>query len=195
MNEQQVLTQPRTIDNDQIDYITLIKKLWNGRKIIILTVTVGAIFGIISALLSPKEFTATTVMVPQLSNESQSKLGGLGGLAALAGINIDMNQGGEMSPMIYPHIVNSIPFQLELMNMPLNFKEYPKPITLLEYFAKTKKTSILGTIMKYTIGLPGVLIKAIRGEPKEFVLQGDSTTQPIRLTKEQFSAKKGLTTW
>jgi len=168
----------------------LIKKLWNGRKTIILTVIVGAILGIIVAVLSPKEFTATTVMVPQLGSDSQSKLGGLGGLAALAGINIDMNQGNELSPMIYPQIVSSIPFQLELMNTPLNFEDYLKPITIFDYYVIYSKPSIIGIVKKYTVGLPFILLKAIRGKHKELVLPGDSANLPILLTDDQYTVKK-----
>lgn len=176
------------VADDEIDLLALVKTIWNGRKIIILSVFTGAILGIAVALLSPKEYTATSVMVPQMG-DSQSKLGGLGGLAALAGINMDINPGAELSPMVYPQIVSSIPFQLELMNTPLNFQDYAQPITLFNYYTKYSKTSVLGTISKYTIGLPGVLIGAIKGKPKELSLPKDSAIQPILLTKDQYKIK------
>lgn len=176
------------VADDEIDLLALVKTIWNGRKIIILSVFTGAILGIAVALLSPKEYTATSVMVPQMG-DSQSKLGGLGGLAALAGINMDINPGAELSPMVYPQIVSSIPFQLELMNTPLNFQDYAQPITLFNYYTKYSKTSVLGTISKYTIGLPGMLIGAIKGKPKELSLPKDSAIQPILLTKDQYKIK------
>jgi len=182
--------QPKPITYYDIDLLAMVKTMWNGRKTIIIAVITGAIIGIFVALFSAKEYTVTTVMVPQLGSDSQSKLGGLGGLAALAGINIDMNQGSELSPMVYPQIVSSIPFQLELMNTPLNFEDYPKPITLLDYYTKYSKPNILGTIKKYTIGLPGVLIGAIRGKPTALVLPGDSAKQLIQLTEDQSTVKK-----
>lgn len=179
------------IVDDEIDLLALVKTLWKGRKVIILSVIAGAILGVAVALLSPKEYTATSVMVPQMG-DSQSKLGGLGGLAALAGISMDMPQGADLSPMIYPQIVKSIPFQLELMNVPLNFQDYSQPITLFDYYIKYNKSSVLGTIKKYTVGLPGVLISAIKGKPKELSLPSGLINQPILLTKDQYAIKKAL---
>lgn len=185
---------PNTVlgTDDEIVLLALVKTLWKGRKILIISVFIGATLGIAVALQSPIEYTASTVMVPQLGSDSQSKLGGLGGLAALAGISVDMNTGGELSPMVYPQIVSSIPFQLELMNTPLNFQDHSMPITLFDYYTKFGKSSVLGTISKYTIGLPGVILGAIKGKPKELSLPKDSILQPILLTKDQYKVKMVL---
>ncbi|CEN51884.1 hypothetical protein CCAN11_2370010 [Capnocytophaga canimorsus] len=49
------------------------------------------------AILSPKEYTATTIIVPQTSGSS--KLGGsLGGLAALAGVNLGKSSTEDIPP-------------------------------------------------------------------------------------------------
>lgn len=52
------------------------------------------------------------------------------------------------------------------MATPLKFEEYEQPVTLFDYYTKDeyKKFSLFGVIKKYTIGLPGVIIGAIRGE-------------------------------
>jgi len=193
MSEQLPPLKPKPITDDETELLAMVKTMWNGRKTIIIFVIVGAIIGVIVALSSPNEYTVSTMMVPQVGGESQSKLSGLGGLAALAGINFSMSQGNEISPMIYPQIVSSIPFQLELMNTTLCFQEYPKPITLLDYYSKKSNPSVLGTIKKYTIGLPRVLIREIKGKPKELVLTGDLlANQPILLTKDQFTVQKIL---
>jgi len=192
MNEQQIPHQPKPISDKQIDpLIVLVKTMWNGRKTIARAVVIGTILGVTIALFSAKEYSVSTVMVPQLGSDSQSKLGGLGGLAELAGINLDnLGQGNELSPMVYPQIVSSIPFQLELMNTPINFEDYPKPITIFDYYITYSKPSIIGIVKKYTVGLPFILLKAIRGKPKELVLPGDSANLPILLTDDQYTVKK-----
>jgi len=192
MSEQKT-PQPKPVADDEIDLLALVKTLWNGRRIVILSVFTGIILGVVVAMLSPKEYTATTVMVPQMGNDSQSKLGGLSGLAALAGISMDnMNQGSDLSPLVYPQIIGSIPFQLELMNTPLNFENHSMPISFFEYSIKYSTGSVLGSIKKYTIGLPGVLINAIKGKSKKLSLPGDSTKQPIHLTEDQVTVQKAL---
>ena len=192
MKEQQSPLQPQSVADEEIDLLALAKTLWKGRKTVIISTISGIVLGIIIALISPKEYTASTVMVPQLGSDSQSKLGGLGGLAALAGINIDMSTGTELSPMIYPQIVGSIPFQLELINAPLNFQDFPQPISLFDYCCKYGKISALGAIKKYTIGLPGVILKAIKGTPIEIKLTGDLSGQPILLTEDQYELIKNF---
>ena len=192
MSEQKTSIQPKPVVDDEIDLLALVKTLWNGKRTVILSVISGAILGVVVALLSPKEYTAKTVMVPQMGNDTQSKLGGLGGLAALAGISMDMNQGGELSPLVYPQIAGSIPFQLELMNTPLNFENHSMPVSFFDYSIKYSKGSVLGTIKKYTIGLPGVIIGAIKGKPKELSLPDSSANQPILLTKDQYEVKLAL---
>jgi len=193
MSEQQIPIQPAPIADDEIDLLALVKTAWNGRKIIIFSVISGAILGVAVALLSPKEYTSSVVIVPQLA-EGQSKLGSLGGLAALAGIQIDVPVGADMSPMAYPKIVSSIPFQLELMNTSLNFEKYSMPISFFEYYTKYSKTSVLSSISKYTIGLPGVIIQAIKGKPKELTLPAEATNLPLMLTKDQISVQKIIET-
>ena len=192
MPEQQILPPQNPVAEDEIDLLALAKTLWNGRKTVIYAVIAGAILGLIAAISSPKEYTASTVIVPQLG-ESQSRMGGLGGLAALAGISVDMSTTSELSPMVYPQIVSSTPFQLELMNTKLNFQGNPSAITLLDYYTKSEP-SVIATIKKYTLGLPGVLIGAIRGKPKEITLisSADSVGQPILLTRDQVIVQKIL---
>ena len=192
MSSQQKPGTPSPVSDDEIDLLELVKTLWNGRRTIILSIVICTFLGVAIALLSPVQYTASTVMVPQLGGEGQSKLGGLGGLAALAGINLDMNQGNELSPIVYPQIVNSIPFQLELMKTPLNFKDHAEPVTLFDYYTIYNKSSVIEAVKKYTIGLPGLLIKAIKGKPEELKLPADSTNRPILLTADQVTVQKIL---
>jgi len=186
-------TPPLPTDPDEIDLIALAKKLWLGRKTIFQAVAVGSALGIAIALFSPKEYTATSTIVPQLGSESGSKLGGLGGLAALAGINLDMQQqGSDLSPIVYPQIVSSVPFQLELMNTPLNFEEYSQPISLFDYSTKFKKFTFLRSIKKYTIGLPKTIFQAVKKEKTEYKVIPITELNPLSLTDDQVEIQKLL---
>lgn len=166
--ENDKINKTHNSSEQEIDLVEVIRKLWNNRKLI-LKVTFGfMIVGIIVAISSPKEYTASTTMVPQTSDK---KMGGsLGGLAAMAGINLGDIGGGEvLSPKMYSKILESVPFQKELMQIPIKFEEYEQPITLFDYFTNKKyqKFSLFGSIKKYTIGLPGVVLGAIRGDKEE----------------------------
>lgn len=177
--------------DDEIDLIQLAKTLWKGRKTIIVSIVVAAILGVTVALLSPKAYTTSTTMVPQVSSKGSS-LGELSSLAAMAGFNLDMSGGaGPLSPVIYPQILQSVPFQLELMNTPFTFSDAPEPVSIYTYYTEIAKPGILSQVKKYTIGLPFVILGALKGEePETAVITSDSKV--ILLTTEQENIRKML---
>lgn len=189
MNTQPISNpKPPVTNDDEIDLLELAKTIWNGRKTILKTILVAGIIGVIIALVSPKEYTATTTIVPQTSS-STSKLGGLSSLAAMAGFNLDNATSGEiLSPTVYPEIVSSVPFQLDLMNIPFSFAEVNHPVTLYEYYAEISKPRVISLIGKYTIGLPGVIISAIKGDSDQKTISENKG--PIALTKKQEEVRK-----
>lgn len=176
------------VTDDQIDLIALAQTIWENRKTMFKAIIVAGIVGLMISLFSPREYIATTTMVPQTSS-SGSKLGGLSSLAAMAGFNLEMGSEGEaLSPIVYPQIVSSVPFQLELMNSTFTFSEVNRPVSLYEYYAELQKPGILSRI-KYTFGLLGNVKPDIRGEKN-----GISSAEkgPIFLTKKQEYVRKIL---
>lgn len=183
------------VPDDEIDLIALAKTIWNQRKFILKTVLIFMGIGMAVALLSPETYYASTIMVPQTSSGS-SKMGGLSSLAAMAGFNLNdlSSSSGELSPHVYPQIVQSVPFQLELMNTPFTFSDVEHPISIYEYYTEIYKPGALSYIKKYTIGLPFVILKALTPtSEEEFPLTTivDANT-PIYLTKEQEAVRKIL---
>ncbi|WP_120239796.1 Wzz/FepE/Etk N-terminal domain-containing protein [Marinifilum flexuosum] len=160
MQEQKNITQA----DDEIDLIALAKTLWEGRRTVIKTTIIFMLIGIFVAIFSEKEYTASCTIVPQMT-DGGSKLGGsLGGLAAMAGINLgSVGVGSDIPPTLYPKIVNSIAFQKDLMKTPLTIEGEDKQVTFANYYLEIKKTGLLTYFKKYTIGLPGLILKKIRG--------------------------------
>lgn len=169
-----------------IDFFKLSRTLWIGRRLILKMIGLCMVIGLLIALFSPMEYIAITKMLPQ-KNSADSKLGGLSGLASIAGINLNLGDDEDISPTVYPQIISSIPFQLELMQTPLNFSNSSRPVTLYEYYSEIKKPN---PFLKYTIGLPAVILKAIKGKPGE----RDTTAAngPIRLTDDQKTVREEL---
>ncbi|MDE7074511.1 MAG: lipopolysaccharide biosynthesis protein [Odoribacter sp.] len=161
--------EPKEINTEnEIDLIEVIRKLWKKRRFIWKMIGGFLVVGILVALFSAREYTSTCIMVPQTGEKMSG--GSLNGLAALAGINLsNMGNNEVLSPKIYPKVLASVPFQKELMNTPIEFQEYDQPVTLLDYYTNEeyRRFSLGGSILKYTIGLPGILMKAIRGKKVE----------------------------
>jgi len=192
MNEEQQ-REELTQEEEELDLIELAHKIWDSRRTVIKTAIVFIIIGLIIAITSPKEFTATTIVVPQTEDGSVSMKGGLSGLASMAGINLGSSSGGTtLSPTLYPQIVSSIPFQLELMNTKLTYEEIDHPVSLMEFYKNDDGGfSLTGTIIKYTLGLPVVIVNAIRGEEKNQI-HSTNNNNPIHLNKDQKDIQKIL---
>ncbi len=184
-----------TENDDEIDLIALAKTVWDSRKFILKTLILFIVIGIFVAVITPKEYTASTIMVPQISNGSSSKLGGLSSLAAMAGFKLNMETSStELSPYVYPQIVQSVPFQLELMNMPFKFEGVNDSVSFYEYYTEYNNPGVLSTVKKYTIGLPFVILGALKSKPNQESLPSDETHTkfPIYLTREQENVRKIL---
>ena len=154
-----------TAEEDSIDIIALLKELWTARKTILKITVVFAFLGLFVAIFSKNQYTASTTFVPLAQGSSAG--GKLGGLASLAGIDIGGADSEEISPELYPQIINSIPFQLELLNTPLTIEGQEQQITYKDYYENVYSPGLLANIKKYTLGLPGVLIKLVKSDVEE----------------------------
>jgi uncharacterized protein involved in exopolysaccharide biosynthesis len=185
--------KPKIADNnsDEIDITEILKKLWVKRSFIIKLTVAFLLLGLFVALFSPVQYTSTCTVVPQSGNRSGG--GGLGGVAAIMGVNLGtaMMTEGTLSPVMYPEIIKSVPFTREIMKTEVIVeKSNGQPITLYDYYTdkQYRDFNLLGAIKKYTIGLPGVLIGAIRGDKEPEIVEssliGDSNTV-FKLTEEE----------
>ena len=163
------MTTPTTHNNsfenqeDSIDIIALLQSIWKGKKLILKTVLVFMILGLFIAIFSQNEYTASTTIVPQSSSETPG--GSIGGLAALAGINLgSVGQQSSISPQLYPQILTNISFQKELLETLITIEGQDNKITYKEYYTNVYSPSVLSSIKKYTIGLPGVLIGLLKSD-------------------------------
>ena len=162
-------------EEEGIDIMALVKSLWDGRKTVIICTVIFMLLGLAAALTMKKKYSVSTVMVPQMNSKSNSSLSSL---ASLAGFDLSTaTSGAELSPLIYPQIVSSVPFRLEMMHTPLHYSKCDTLISMIDYAeAGYEKPSVFGLIKKYTLGLPGVIMKAIRGEQPEVTLADDGNS-------------------
>ncbi|MDR0981627.1 MAG: lipopolysaccharide biosynthesis protein [Culturomica sp.] len=188
----------QNVDNNnqeqEIDLLELLRKAWDGRKTIV-KFTVGfMIAGLLIAIFSVKEYDTGCVMVPQ----STPKGGGnLSSLASLAGINLNsMSDGTQLSPDVYPNILNNANFRKELMYSKINVEGFEQPVTIYDYFmdedGRYQKFNLFGTIKNYTIGLPGMIIDLIKGEPDEKEVNFSSENNIISLTFKEMQCSNVL---
>lgn len=187
---EEVTNKAQKGNDEEIDLIALARTLWEGRRTVIRTVIIFLVLGLLIAIFSPKEYTATTTMVPQI-NGSSAKMGGLSSLASLAGFNLDMNMGGnEISPMLYPRIVSSISYQIEIMNSDYKFDDLETEVNLYDYYTEHYKPGLFDILKKYTIQLPGLIINSLKRGDNSRKIVNDTTV--ISVTQEQYKVLKKI---
>ena len=183
------------VEEQEIDLVELIQKMWINRWLIIKVTSVFVVLGVLVALFSAKVYTASCDIVPDTGKSGNSKMSSL---AALAGVN--MSSGEDvmaLSPLVYENIMNGTTFRKELMQTKINFEEIDEPVSFFDYYTSEEynKPSVFSYIKKYTIGLPFVILNAIRGEQPEpdYSGVGKSEGPTVEtLNKEEFDAMKIL---
>ena len=103
------------IDNDEIDLIPIVKKVWKNKKFISLFSSIFIFIGIITALLSSPVYTSSSTFILSSSNDNKSS--SLGGVASLVGINLGVTGDNNRIPAtMYPKVVESVEFKRQLLN-------------------------------------------------------------------------------
>ena len=186
MEENPTYNMPQ--EEEGIDIVGLLRQLWDGKKTIIICTTVFIVLGLVVALTMKRTYSVTSTMVPQMNSRSNSSLSSL---ASLAGIDMGMvNTGADLSPLIYPQIVGSVPFRLELMNTPLHYEKADTAVSMFTYAKEYMKPTVGSYILKYTIGLPGTLLGLLRKEKPDPVFVdaagvGDNAPKPLMVTRDE----------
>jgi len=191
MDENNNFNQPYE-EEEGLDIMGLVRQLWDGRKTVILCTLVFIVLGFVAALTMKRTYTVQSLMVPQMNSKSNSSLSSL---AALAGVDMGMDLSSkDLSPLVYPQIVNSVPFRRELLYTPLHYAKVDTAVSTYTYYKDIVKPTFMSKVKKYTIGLPFVILNAIRGEKPEMVLPssgaGDDTPKPVLLTKDEVKIMK-----
>ena len=145
----------KTNNEDEIELVALLKTVFHARYFVVKTIILFAVMGMITALISPTKYTASSTFVPQLSEGRTNS--SLGGLASLAGINLSAIMGTqpqEIPPSLYPQIAESIPYRMALLEAKVGSNDTSFRNYILD---QNGGVAILPLLKKYTIGLPGLL--------------------------------------
>lgn len=176
-------TEQSKIENEQeIDLIELAKQLWSERKFLLKCCGVAVIVGLVVAFSIPKEFSTTVKLAPETSDPSK-KMGNLGGLAAMAGINLGSSVGADaISPDLYPDVVSSVPFLLELFPVEVKDKKGDLQVTFYDYMFDHQRGAWWGYIVQAPFQLLGLVKDLFSSEEEE---DNGGQVNPYALTQDQ----------
>ncbi len=144
-------------DEQEIDLIELIQKIWKSKLLILKAIGLAVVVGLIVAFSIPKEYSTTVRLAPEVTDGSSRN--NLSGRAAMAGINMNSsNSVDALSLELYPDIVTSTPFISELFTVRIPEPGSNNTITLYEYIDEYQKGPWWGKI----IGAPFKLLGFVR---------------------------------
>ena len=176
MEQDNLQPQNTPAPEEEIDLLELAGRLWQRRKFIIKAGIIGAAAGLVVAFSIPKEYSVTVTLSPE---SGKSSTGGLASAASMLGLgNISTGDADALNISLFPDILASDPFALELYEMPVT-PDKGETLPLNEYM-KTQRVPW----WKWLMRLPG---KAVRGVMSLFRESSDAEREldPFRLTPDE----------
>ncbi|WP_128548691.1 GNVR domain-containing protein [Larkinella soli] len=136
---------PSDVDDEfvQIRPADLRKFLQRSRTAVLGFALLGAVAGIYYAFSKPDEYTSEVIVMPEASSGGGGGMGNLGSIAGLAGISLDNPAGEAVRPDLYPNVLESIPFALDLLKQPVYAKQYRTTMPLQTYLKRQGRETFL----------------------------------------------------
>ena len=163
------------------DIFVLLRKILRCKKLLLQNTIIGAFVGIVFALGVCKTWTSTIVLAPEMGSES-SLSGSGSNLASIAGISIGANSTDALYPELYPQIINSTPFIVDLLSVKVSNLDTSINTNLFDYLLNDQKRSWWEYPMIY---LKKVVNSIMSTFVKSSYKEDDGIIDPFYLTKEQ----------
>ena len=172
------------IKTREIDVVAVFKVLLKQWRYLARFAAVGAVVGVIVALCTPKSFTASVTLAPEMNSGGIGLSGNLADMASSFGIDI----GGKSSmdaiyPELYPDIFATTDFLLSLYDVPVRLKEDDTVRKYIDHFKKDLKIPFWN--------YPKIWIAQML-TPKEGNNGKNGARDPFRLSKEDDQIIEGM---
>lgn len=181
--------RPATEDDDelQIDWMGILRQVLAIRKTLYKAAGIGLIIGILIALGTPKQYTVSITLSPEMGSSKSGS--GLASMAAsFLGGSIGSDSPDALNATLTPDIVASTPFLLELFDARVVSQDKQIDTTFTAYLDE-QKSSWMGYVLK----APGMAISGIKSlfsekkEKTETIQEGT-----IELNEEDAQKLEGL---
>ena len=194
MTENQNTTTPQqqTQPQESFDIKALLLRFWTKRRFILIVAGIFTVLGLVVALCQKPKYVSTCTFVPQFASPMQAapfySFSAIPSSESLTAILT----GETLSPLVYPQILKNTEFNKELMRVPLHFRKADKPVSLYDYYndPKYKEFDLIKTIKKYTVDVPGRLLRKIEPKEPEVVLP-EGNDKPLSMYTKKESSVAG----
>ncbi len=179
---------PQEEEELEIDLMEYARKLWAARKLLLKVAGIAAVAGVIIALTTPKQYTVNVTLAPEMSKSGGGSLSGIASMLGVGGMNLGSDN-DALNVMLYPDIVSSTPFILDLMDTQVRTLDEEQPdTTLVGYLTEYTGGSLLSTAVSLPFKAIGAVVSLFKDKEEE----GDGSINPFQLTEEQSKIVEGL---
>lgn len=158
------------------EYLIFLK---GHKKQIIRSTILLTAFGFFLAITGQKEYQVETSLLPTIYDETGNANDLLKTFGGLAGINLNLGQDRLISPDLYPQIVQSTPFMLEILKSNVDFVKYDTTVTVFNFFTEIKNKPPLEFIAENTIELPFTILSLFRKDESRYVNAQDKSMDNV----------------
>ena len=141
---------------EEADLLKIIGQLVGKWKFILVVTLCFAVLGMIIALGSAKSYTTEVVVAPEMSSSS-SVSSGLNSLASMAGLDLGAEGGDAIYPLLYPDIINSLPFLTSLFDVKVTNIDGTADTTYYTYLKQYR----IKTWLDYVRAFPKKMVKKV----------------------------------
>lgn len=179
----------QTTGEQEIDLIELAQKVWANRRLIFKACGYAMLIGLVVAFSIPKEYSTSVTLAPETAAKTTG--GSMGALAAMAGINLGSSSGEDaLSPELYPDIVSSTPFLVELFDVKIEDQKDKIDTTLYAYLDQYQRTPWWSSVLSMPFKVIGWTVSLFKDEERKGARNG--TFNPFRLTKDETAIANAL---
>lgn len=175
-------------EEQEIDLIELARKIRVERKLIYKWCGMAVIIGLIIAFSIPKEYSTSVTLAPE-SSGGKSLGGGMDALAAMAGVNLGGSVGEDaLSPDLYPEIISSTPFLIELFDVNITDKKGKINTTLYNYLDDHQRSPWWSVVISAPFKALEWFISLFRVDNED----SEGALNPFMLTQDEANVAKSL---
>ena len=179
--QENINNTPYYEEENEIDIMELISKLWKKRAMIIKWCIAGAVIGLIAGFSIPKTYKAGVTLAPEMQQKTNN---GVSSIASMMGVNLN-NSVDAISVEMFPDVVHSTPFIVELFDLPVTFERKDSVMTLplVEYMKEYQKAPWWSYVIQAPFKVLGWCIDLVTPDEEETI--GDGTLNPTNLPKKE----------
>lgn len=168
------------IEVEEFSLLPLLKIIWNNKIFVIKSISIAIITSIIIIVSIPKEYTVEVSLAPESGKNTNS------GISIFGFSNFAVNENEALNVSLFPNVIKSTPFALELYNIPVKVTDKDEKNKIMPFYQyiNTQKRPWWKSIMSFPTKIISKLVSFNKKE--QIVLP--TNINPFQLTESEHAS-------